>query len=184
MKRPAKKPAAGIKNPARALGAALKEMGLSMAAAESCTGGLLSAMITDIPGSSACFKGGAVAYGNDVKTALLGVKETTLKRYGAVSSLTAKEMAEGALKRLGADVAVSITGIAGPGGGSARKPVGTVYIAVSGRGRTSAKKFLFKGGRKAVRKSSALAAIKEVINLLGATEQKNKAKKTSKECKI
>lgn len=119
-------------------------------------------MITDEPGSSAYFAGGVIAYGNEVKKDLLGVRPATLDRYGAVSSHTAREMAEGVRACLKADAGVSITGIAGPGGGSARKPVGTVYIGVSTAKGTKAKKFTFNGNRKAIRKASALAAVDEI----------------------
>ncbi|MDP2688875.1 MAG: nicotinamide-nucleotide amidohydrolase family protein [Deltaproteobacteria bacterium] len=156
------------KNPGRVLGEALRERGLTLAVAESCTGGLLSAMITEMPGSSEYFIGGVVAYANDVKRKLLGVRAVTLKGRGAVSSAAAGEMAEGIRERLKADAGVSITGIAGPGGGSAKKPVGTVFIAVSYGGRTKVKKFLFEGGRKAVRRAAALAAMEETLLLLGA----------------
>ncbi|GMR05357.1 MAG: hypothetical protein BMS9Abin24_166 [Thermodesulfobacteriota bacterium] len=160
MKRPAvkKTPVAG-KNPLRALAVALKGRAMTMAVAESCTGGLLGSMITGVPGSSEYFTGGVIAYSNEVKKRLLGVEAATLEKYGAVSSRTAKEMAEGVRRRLRADAGVSITGIAGPGGGTARKPVGTVYIGVSTSKRTRVKKFYFEGSRKAVRKASALAAI-------------------------
>lgn len=156
MKRPA------VKSPGRAMAEALKSRSMSLAVAESCTGGLLGAIITDAPGSSGYFAGGVIAYGNEVKKELLGVKPDTLERYGAVSSQTAREMAEGVRKRLKADSGLSITGIAGPGGGSVRKPVGTVYIGVSTARGTKAKKFIFEGGRKAIRKASALAAIKAI----------------------
>ncbi|MFQ5736916.1 MAG: CinA family protein [Thermodesulfobacteriota bacterium] len=154
------------KKTARALCKALKEAHATLAVAESCTGGLLSSMITEVPGCSAYFRGGVVAYANDAKKRLLGVSAATLDRHGAVSAQTATEMAEGARKRLQADVSVSITGIAGPGGGSAAKPVGTVYCAVSSRDGTKVERFLFEGGRKAVRRASALAAIDGLIRLL------------------
>jgi len=109
----------------------LREKGLTIATAESCTGGLIAKRITDIPGSSEVFGMGAVCYANEIKTKLLGVSEETLRMYGAVSHQTAREMAEGARRVSGADLAVSTTGIAGPGGGTTEKPVGLVYVGVS-----------------------------------------------------
>ena len=108
--------------------------GRSVAVAESCTGGLVSAALTAIPGSSAVFQAGYVTYGNDAKQAMLGVSADVLDTFGAVSVAVAWQMAQNALTRSGADVAVAITGIAGPDGGSARKPVGTVIFARAIRG--------------------------------------------------
>lgn len=113
--------------------AALSDRKLTLATAESCTGGLVSKRITDISGASAVFEGAVVSYSNDVKMKLLGVSAATLDAHGAVSEETAREMAEGAIRRIGADVAVSTTGIAGPTGGSEAKPVGTVCFAVTSR---------------------------------------------------
>lgn len=109
----------------------LRERGLTLATAESCTGGLIAKRITDLAGCSDVFLGGCVTYSNEAKERLLGVSRETLERFGAVSEQTAAEMARGARERLGADVAVSATGIAGPGGGSAEKPVGTVFVGIS-----------------------------------------------------
>jgi nicotinamide-nucleotide amidase len=113
-----------------ALVMALKEKGLSVATAESCTGGLVSARITEIPGSSDVFHCGVCAYANEVKQSVLGVNGETLKEYGAVSAQTAAEMAKGVRKLAGADIGISTTGIAGPDGGTEEKPVGTVYIGI------------------------------------------------------
>ncbi len=110
---------------------AAKAKGISLATAESCTGGLIGAALTSIDGSSASFHGGIIAYDNAVKTKLLGVPPSTLGKYGAVSEKTAQRMAAGALERLSVDIAVSVTGIAGPGGGSDEKPVGTVWIGTA-----------------------------------------------------
>ncbi|MBQ9783069.1 MAG: competence/damage-inducible protein A [Clostridia bacterium] len=109
----------------------LHAKGLTLSCAESCTGGLIAKRITDIPGCSDVFAGGCVTYSNEVKMRLLGVREETLAAYGAVSEQTAKEMARGVRERLGTDIGVSATGIAGPGGGTPEKPVGTVYVGLS-----------------------------------------------------
>ena len=114
-----------------AVGAVLKNKGWTLATAESCTGGLVAHMITEVAGSSAYFLGGVVAYSNPAKIKFLGVKKTTLEKYGAVSAQTALEMARGARSAFGADCGLATTGIAGPGGGSAQKPVGLVYIAAA-----------------------------------------------------
>lgn len=110
-----------------------REKGLTIAAAESCTGGLILQRLTAVPGSSDVVEGGVVSYSNGVKMKLLGVKEETLRAFGAVSENTAYEMAEGVRAATGADIAISVTGIAGPGGGSSEKPVGTVCFGVSRR---------------------------------------------------
>jgi len=143
--------------------AALGRKGLSVSVAESCTGGMLAALITSVPGSSKCFRGGVVAYANDVKTGLLGVKASTIKRCGAVSEETAEEMARGVRERLASDLGISITGIAGPGGGTVEKPVGTVYVAVaSARGAVS-RRFAFSGSRDMIRRESAREALEMLI---------------------
>ena len=111
------------------VGELLREKKLSLSTAESCTGGSIAALVTSVPGSSAYFNGGIVAYSNEVKMALLHVSAETLEKYGAVSRETVTEMARGAMKALKTDCAVATSGIAGPGGGSREKPVGTVWIA-------------------------------------------------------
>lgn len=113
--------------------ATLKEKGLTLACAESCTGGLVGKRITDVSGASEVFLGGCITYANEIKVKLLGVREETLRRYGAVSEQTATEMAAGVRRALGADIGVSVTGIAGPGGGTNEKPVGTVFVGISSR---------------------------------------------------
>ena len=112
----------------------LIDKGLTISTAESCTGGLMGKRLTDIPGSSACYIGGAVTYSNEMKMKVLGVSPKTLENFGAVSAETAMEMARGIRKLTGADIGISTTGVAGPGGGSDEKPVGTVYIGLSADG--------------------------------------------------
>lgn len=141
---------------------ALKRAKKTLAVAESCTGGLVASRITDIPGSSDYFSGGVVAYSNNVKTSLLKVPAALIKRYGAVSRQVARSMAEGVRAELDADVAAAVTGIAGPAGGSAAKPVGTAYIAViSGRTRKT-KKVNYKGDRRTVKNKFAEAMLRLV----------------------
>ena len=134
--------------------------GRRLALAESCSAGLLAARITDVPGSSDYFAGGVVCYSNEAKRDLLGVEQDLLDRHGAVSAEVAEAMATGALERFDADVAVSITGIAGPGGGSEEKPVGLVHFNVqTGEGKTRAAAPIIPGGRRDVRERSALVAM-------------------------
>jgi nicotinamide-nucleotide amidase len=136
--------------------------GMRVATAESCTGGLVATALTAISGSSDVFECSFVTYSNGAKQKLLGVPTATLRRYGAVSGETAAAMAKGALKRSGADCAVSITGIAGPSGGSKKKPVGLVYFAAArrGGGKLLARRRLFGNiGRERVRELSALEAL-------------------------
>lgn len=142
--------------------ALLRERGLRMSAAESCTGGLIGAGITEIPGSSEYFLGSAVTYSNDAKESILGVSHDTLLAHGAVSEETAREMVAGAMRIYGSDVAVAVTGIAGPGGATAEKPVGLVYIAVADGPRVVVTRNLFKGDRGQVREST----VAEACNLL------------------
>ena len=146
---------------ARALVASCRERHLSLVTAESCSGGLIAACLTEIPGVSQIFRGGFVTYANEAKTAELGVPKELLQKVGAVSEEVARAMAEGALKRLDADLAVSVTGIAGPDGGTPAKPVGLVHIAAARKGKpTLHESYQFPGGRQAVRLSSVEAALK------------------------
>jgi nicotinamide-nucleotide amidase len=151
---------------AEALGTALKTRGLMLATAESCTGGLASAAITQIAGSSAWFERGFVTYSNASKIEMLGVKADTLEKYGAVSEETAREMALGAIKHSHANVAISITGIAGPDGGTPAKPVGTVCFAWAYADKISSSTKKISGNRQEVRDESTVAALRELLKLL------------------
>ncbi|MBQ6262298.1 MAG: CinA family protein [Clostridia bacterium] len=140
---------------------ALREMKLTVGTAESCTAGMISARIADIPGSSDVLTGGIVSYSNDVKMKLLGVSEKTLRERGAVSEECAGEMAEGARSALGCDIAVSVTGIAGPGGGTPDKPVGTVCFGISSSDGvlTKTERFGEAAGRAGIRTLTVAAAL-------------------------
>lgn len=138
---------------------AARERSLTLATAESCTGGLISAALTDVPGASEVLLGGVVSYANEVKRDFLGVPEEILREHGAVSEQTACAMAAGAREALGADIAVSVTGIAGPGGAVPGKPVGTVWVGVSCADATVAKLYHFKGDRGSVRMQTVEAAL-------------------------
>ncbi|MCD7836553.1 MAG: nicotinamide-nucleotide amidohydrolase family protein, partial [Lachnospiraceae bacterium] len=132
---------------------------LNVTSAESCTGGMLSARLINVPGASDIFKAGFVTYSNKAKRKFLGVKKSTLQKYGAVSRQTAEEMAKGAAFVNKADVAVAITGIAGPDGGSEEKPVGLVYIGCSVKGSVTVKEYHFRGNRTKIRESATSAAL-------------------------
>jgi nicotinamide-nucleotide amidase len=132
---------------------------LRLAVAESCTGGLLGARLTDIPGSSDVFVGGVIAYDNALKIDLLGVPERLLTEHGAVSEPVATAMAEAAARRFGVGASLSVTGIAGPSGGSAEKPVGTVWLGCAMEGRVETSRALFPGSRQEVRARAAQAAL-------------------------
>ena len=136
-----------------------RSRGVRLAVAESCTGGLVAARLTEIPGSSDVFVGGVIAYDNGLKRELLGVPEGLLAEHGAVSEPVARAMADGAVQRLGVAAAVSITGVAGPGGGSLEKPVGTVWIACALDGVTEARRSVFPGNRHEIRTRAAQAAL-------------------------
>lgn len=132
---------------------------LTITCAESCTGGMLSARLVNVPGISEVYKSGVVTYANKAKRRILGVKKSTLQKYGAVSEQTAAEMAKGAAVMFKADVAVAVTGIAGPDGGTPEKPVGLVYIACHVKGKTTVRKYNFSGNRNKVRESAVTAAL-------------------------
>ena len=137
----------------------LSARGKTLAVAESCTGGLIAMRLTEVPGSSSYFLEGAVTYSNDAKIRVLGVSEQTLIEHGAVSLQTAEAMAAGMRDRAGTDFAISVTGIAGPDGGSEEKPVGTVFIGYSDKDKTKSMKFLFPGDRELIRWRSSQAAL-------------------------
>ena len=145
---------------------ACRAAGLTLGVAESCTGGLVAARLTSIPGASEVFKGGVVAYADEVKADELGVPEELLARHGAVSAEAAAAMAAGVRERLGVDVAVAVTGIAGPGGGTAEKPVGLVYLHAEGPGGSVGRELSFPGDRDAIRARATAAALHLVRRLL------------------
>jgi PncC family amidohydrolase len=148
------------------LGRLLNKNGLSLAVAESCTGGMLGNLITNVPGSSSYFYGGVIAYANKIKMELLGVSANTLESFGAVSRQTVLEMAKGVRAALGADIGLSISGIAGPDGGTAEKPVGTVWIGISDKNTQNAEMFLFSGDRREVKERAAQTAMQIAISYL------------------
>jgi PncC family amidohydrolase len=127
----------------------------SLALAESCTGGMVQQILTDIPGSSRYFKGGVVAYSNEVKVDILKVSPNTLSRFGAVSRETAREMAVGIKTGLGTDIGASVTGVAGPQGGTEDKPVGTVWFAVADESKIITEKQIFSGDRNSIREAAS-----------------------------
>lgn len=144
----------------------LREQNLKLVTAESCTGGLIATSITEVAGSSDVFERGFITYSNQSKIELLGVSPETLEELGAVSAQTATEMALGAIKNSSANVAISVTGIAGPTGGSAEKPVGLVYIGIYHQNKVRVYKHNFSGSRCDVRKESAERAINYLLGLL------------------
>jgi len=157
-----------MKNLERHLGDLLRARGWKLAVAESCTGGLIADRLTDIPGSSDYFVGGVVAYAYEAKVTLLRVSWDTLRRYGAVSRETVIEMARGVRTILGADLAVSVSGIAGPTGGLPDKPVGTTWIGLSATDGDWARHFIWQGDRRANKQSSARAALQFLLDYLSS----------------
>jgi len=141
------------------VGAMLKEQGLTISLAESCTGGLIGNLMTNVPGSSQYFAGGVVAYSNQAKQDLLGVSSETIAQYGAVSDRTVCEMASGARERFRTDLSLAVSGIAGPEGGSPEKPVGTVYIGIADPNTTLSRRYRFWGDREHVKLNSAMMAL-------------------------
>jgi len=148
------------------VGEILRQRGQRLAVAESCTGGLISHLVTNVAGSSAYFVGGVTAYANEAKVHLLGVHQETLEKFGAVSSETVIEMAHGVRKALAADVGISVSGIAGPDGGTPDKPVGTVWIGLSSPQQEYARHFLWTGDRLDVKEQSAQAALMLLLEYL------------------
>ena len=149
------------------VGALLKSHGMMLATAESCTGGGIAQAITDVAGSSAWFERGFVTYSNLSKQEMLGVRETTLKQHGAVSEMTVREMVAGALANSSAQAALAVSGIAGPDGGTADKPVGTVWFAWGFKsGETHAKRYQLSGSRAEVRAQAVRIALQGVVDLL------------------
>ena len=144
----------------------LKKYNLKVSSAESCTGGMIAAAVTDVGGASQYFDMGVVTYSNSAKMQLLGVRSDTLEKYGAVSPQTAEEMALGVRKLANSDVSISVTGIAGPSGGTAEKPVGLVYIGISGEYGTFSYKNNFSGSRSEVRKQTVKTAIELASNYI------------------
>jgi len=152
---------------AKLLGAALSASGKTVAVAESCTGGLLGGAITSIPGSSRYFSGGVLAYADSAKISVLAVPPALIAARGAVSRDVALAMAEGVLSLFPADLAIAVTGVAGPGGGSRGKPAGTVWVAVVTPGGVRyAHRFRFSGGREAVRRETVRASLGAAIDVL------------------
>ncbi len=149
------------------VGEALKAHGMMLATAESCTGGGVAQAVTDIAGSSAWFERGFVTYANQAKVEMLGVRQSTLDSHGAVSEMTVREMVMGALAHSHAHIAVAVSGIAGPGGGTADKPVGTVWFAWALRdGEVIAQRHLLAGNRAAVREQSISIALQGILEVL------------------
>ncbi len=142
------------------IGEGLRRRKLTLATAESCTAGLIAHRITNVPGSSDYFLGGIVAYANKTKMRLLGVSQEVLDRDGAVSEETARQMAQGAQRVLDADIGLSVTGIAGPGGGTEEKPLGLTFVAVSGPMGTRVERHIWDGDRAANKAQSATAALR------------------------
>lgn len=137
--------------------------GLTVALAESCTGGLVAATLTEIPGASRYFLGGVVSYADSAKESLLGVPASTLAAHGAVSAQVARAMAVAARERFGASFAASVTGIAGPDGGTAQKPVGLTYVGLAGPAEVDVRRYLWPGDRSANRRESARAVLLRLI---------------------
>jgi len=141
------------------VGSLLRQKGLTLGLVESATGGLISHLITNVSGSSDYYKGGVVAYSNEAKIKIVGVKETTINQYGAVSYQVAEEMAEGGRKVLAVDICLADTGIAGPGGDTTNKPVGLFYIGLSHQGGTYSRKHIFRGDREQNKQRAAEATL-------------------------
>ena len=144
----------------------LREQGLTLATAESCTGGLIGKLLTDVPGASQVYKGGVISYTNEVKHALLGVEQETLDVCTAVSRETAHEMARGARERCQSDCAVSVTGLAGPDGDGTGRPVGLVYIAIDAPGFSFCRELHLSSSRAEIRRQAAEAVLQMILELM------------------
>lgn len=153
---------------ARRVGQMLRARGLHLATAESCTGGLVAHVITEVPGSSDYFAGALVTYANEVKVALADVPPDVLEAHGAVSAQVARAMAEGTRQRLGVDIAVAVTGVAGPDGGTAAKPVGLTFVAVADRDGSDVHRHLWDADRAGNKRLSAAAALDFVLERTGS----------------
>lgn len=147
---------------------AFARTGLKLSLAESCTGGMIGSMITSVSGASSFFLGSAVTYSNESKERILGVSHDSLVKYGAVSEAVAKEMAEGSLKVYDSDIAASVTGIAGPNGGTPEKPVGTVWMAVTDGKRTVAYENHFEGSRDRIRELTSYVLMVRIMEFIGS----------------
>jgi PncC family amidohydrolase len=161
-----------MNNPAAEIIDIMREKKLTLGTVESATGGLIAHLITNIPGSSDVFQGSIVSYSNEIKMKLVGVKETTLNKYGAVSPQVAEEMADGGRKALGVDICVVDTGIAGPTGATLGKPVGLFYLGLSHRYGTSSRKHLFTGLREQNKQQAAQTALVWVREYLKTIDNK------------
>ena len=156
-----------MENLATQVGAALKAHGYMLATAESCTGGGVAQAVTDIAGSSAWFERGFITYSNQAKQEMLGVEKNTLERFGAVSETTVREMVAGALRHSAADIALAVSGIAGPGGGTTEKPVGLVWFAWGIKNKTCvAQRHHLTGNRAEIRAQSVSIALRGVLEML------------------
>jgi PncC family amidohydrolase len=149
------------------VGAACRERGVRLGTAESCTGGLVAHIVTEVPGSSDYFSGALVTYANEAKIALTAVSSEVLAAHGAVSAQVAKAMADGARETLGVDIAVAVTGVAGPDGGSAAKPVGLTYVAVADASGDDVRRYTWDSDRTGNKRLSAAAALELVLERLG-----------------
>jgi PncC family amidohydrolase len=151
---------------AQRVASACRERGIRLGTAESCTGGLVGHVITEVPGSSDYFSGAVVTYANEMKIALADVPAAVLEAHGAVSAQVARAMADGARRRLGVDVAVAVTGVAGPEGGSAAKPVGLTYVAIADAAGDDVRRFVWDSDRTGNKRLSAAAALELVVERL------------------
>jgi PncC family amidohydrolase len=151
---------------AQRVASACRERGIRLGTAESCTGGLVGHVITEVPGSSDYFSGAVVTYANEMKIALADVPAAVLEAHGAVSAQVARAMADGARRRLGVDVAVAVTGVAGPEGGSAAKQVGLTYVAIADAAGDDVRRFVWDGDRTGNKRLSAAAALELVVERL------------------